>query len=422
MMRNRGLVMVVVLAALAGVMAGVAIYSMNQNDSVKTTINRSEQRRARLAAEAGVQYALASLQAIADAPQSPVTTDGDWAKLGSVGADSFILGSESFRVEILDNSARLDLNTITEQQLDNLPLTQEQIDSFLDWREAGSNPRTDGGKDEYYNALAKPYNTREGRLQTVSELLQIKGWTPDVLYNVQTNVVNTGRTTNTNTPQVPIFDLVSLDCFSGAYNPEGNGKANLNNAALTAQQLAQNAQIPIQSATTIINSRNAQPNRQFVRLSQVLTLPGIAGNQAVLRSLLDRMTISPAIRVEGHININTATADVLSVIPGITQDIANQIVDSRPTNGYQLLSEILTVSGDTAFLSAAADLLTVTSQSFRVRVVGKAGASTVALEAIVTINNTIPTVTRIEQSNFSNMPERWSWASEANQTTLLENK
>ena len=421
MMRNRGLVMVVVLAALAGVLAGVAIYSLNQNDSVKTTINRNEQRRARLAAEAGIQYALASLQTIADAPQTPVATDGDWAKLGSVGADSFLLGTESFRVEILDNSARLDINTITEQQLDNLPLTQEQIDSFLDWREAGSNPRTEGGKDEYYNSLSRPYNTREGRFQTVSELLQIKGWTPEVLYTIQTNTVNTNRTNN-NQPESPIFDLVSLDCFSGAYNPEGNGKSNVNNPTLTAQQLAQNAQIPIQTATTIINSRNARLNRQFALLSQVLTVPGVGTNQAVLRSILDRMTTSAAIRVEGHLNINTATAEVLSTLPGITQDIANQIVDSRPTNGYQLLSEILTVSGNTDFLSAAADTLTVTSQSFRIRVVGKAGTSTVGLEAIVTINNTIPTVIRVEQSNFSNMPERWSWASEANQTTLLENK
>ena len=413
--------MVVVLAALAGVLAGVAIYSLNQNDSVKTTINRNEQRRARLAAEAGIQYALASLQTIADAPQTPVATVGDWAKLGSVGADTFLLGTESFRVEILDNSARLDLNTISEQQLDNLPLTQEQIDSFLDWREAGSNPRTEGGKDEYYNSLSRPYNTREGRFQTVSELLQIKGWTPEVLYTVQTNTVNTNRTNN-NQPESPIFDLVSLDCFSGAYNPEGNGKSNVNNPALTAQQLAQNAQIPIQTATTIINSRNTRPNRQFALLSQVLTVPGVGANQAVLRSILDRMTTSAAIRVEGHLNINTATAEVLSTLPGITQDIANQIVDSRPTNGYQLLSEILTVSGNTDFLSAAADTLTVTSQSFRIRVVGKAGTSTVGLEAIVTINNTIPTVIRVEQSNFSNMPERWSWASEANQTTLLENK
>ena len=127
----------VVLAALAGVMAGVAIYAMNENDAVRTSINRSEHRRARLAAEAGIQYALTAIQTVADSPQNPVTTADDWALLGNTGADTFIVGNESFRVQILDNSGRLDLNTITEATLDNMPLTQEQIDSFLDWREAG---------------------------------------------------------------------------------------------------------------------------------------------------------------------------------------------------------------------------------------------------------------------------------------------
>ena len=414
--------MVVVLAALAGVLAGVAIYALNQNDAVKTSINRNEQRRARLAAEAAIQYALTTIQTVADAPQDPVTTDGDWALLGSTGADTFILGSETFRIQVLDNSARLDLNTITEPQLNNLPLTQEQIDSFLDWREAGANPRPEGGKDEYYNALTKPYNTREGQIQTVSEVLQIKGWTPDVLYNVQTNVVNTGRTSNNNTPESPIYDLVSLDCFSGAFDPQGNGKQNVNTANLTAQQLSQRGQISVQVATAILNARNLQPNRQFARLSQVLSVPGVAGNQQNIRNVLDRLSIATANRIEGHVNINTATVDVLSNLTGVTQDIANQIVDSRPTNGYRQLSEVLTVSSDAAFLASAADWLTVTSQSFRIRVVGKAGTTSVGLEAIVTINQSVPTVIRIEESSFSNMPDRWGWAANGNTTTLLENK
>jgi type II secretory pathway component PulK len=413
--------MVVVLAALAGVMTGVAIYALNQNDAVKTSINRSEHRRARLAAEAGIQYALTAIQTVADAPQNPVTTNDDWFTLGNTGGDTFIVGSESFRVQIQDNSSRLDLNTITEAQLSNLPLTQEQIDSFLDWREAGSTPRAEGGKDEFYNALTKSYNTREGRIQTVTELLQVKGWTPDTLFNVQTNTVNTNRTNN-NTPVSPIYDLVSLDCYSGVYDPQGNSKRDINQATLTAQQLSQAAQITIQAATTIINARNLQPNRQFARLSQVLTLPGIAGNQQTIRNVLDRMTVATATRVEGHININTATAEVLSNLNGVTEDIANQIVDSRPTSGYTQLSDVLTVSSDSAFLAAAADWLTVTSQSFRVRVVGKAGASTVGLEAIVTINQSVPTVIRIEEPIYSGLPDRWGWTSDGNTTTLLENK
>lgn len=415
-MRKRGVVMIVALAALAGVLAGVAIFAMNQNDAVRTTTNRNEQRRARLAAEAGIQYALTALQTVADAPQDPVTQGDDWATMGNNGADYFVVGNESFRLQILDNSSFIDINSITEQGLNNLPLTQEQIDSFLDWREAGNNARTDGGKDDYYNALAKPYNAREGRFLTVNELLQVKGWTPETLFTVQTNTINTGRTNST----LPLVDILGIDCYSSTYNPEGNGKQYLNQANLNAQQLAQTAQITVQVATAILNARNQRPNRQFTALSQVLTVPGVANNQQVLRSVLDRMTLAPATRIEGLVNINTASAETLSYIPGITEDIANQIVDSRPSDGYKQLSELLTVSGDQSFLTAAADNLTVNTQSFIVRVVGKAGRMTVALEALVAITNRVPTVMRVEESSFANMPERWSWADEANENTILE--
>ena len=302
-----------------------------------------------------------------------------------------------------------------------MPLTQEQIDSFLDWREAGGTARPEGGKDEYYNGLTKPYNTREGRILTVSELLQIKGWTPDVLYNVQSNTVTVGKTNN-NTPVSPISELVSLNCYSGLYDPQGNGKRNINAATLTAQQLQQSAQIPAQVATAIINARNLQPNRQFARLSQVLNVQGIVGNQQNIRNVLDRMSISTTTNIEGKVNINTATAEVLADLPGVTEDIANQIVDSRPTDGYKQLSDVLSVSQDRTFLATVADILNVNSQSFRVRVIGKAGTSTVGLEAIVTIVQTIPTVVMIEESSLGNLPDRWGWTSDGNTTTLLENK
>jgi len=214
--------------------------------------------------------------------------------------------------------------------------------------------------------------------------------------------------------------LLGIDCYSSSYNPDGDGKQYINQANLNAQQLAQTSQIPIQTATAIINARNQQPNQQFQRLSQVLTVPGVSNNQQVIRNVLDRMTLAPATRVEGLVNINTATAETLSYIPGITEDQANQIVDSRPSDGYQQLSEVLTVSGDASFLAAAADTLTVNTQSFIVRVVGKAGRMTVALEALVAITNRVPTIVRVEESSFANMPERWSWAEEANETTILE--
>lgn len=419
--RQRGVVMIVVLGILVGVLTGVAIYAANQSDAVRTTANRSEQRRARMAAEAGIQYALSYLQTIADSPQDPVTLDGDWATLGNDGADYFVIGNESFRLQILDNASFLDINTIDEATLNNLPLTQEQIDSFLDWREAGNTTaRAEGAKDDYYNNLSKPYNAREGLFQTVNELLMVRGWTPDTLYQIQSNTVNTGRTTNNNQPESPLSDILGLSCYSATTDPDGNGKVNINQQGLTDQQLSQRAQIPLQTATAIINAKNARANQQFDRLSQVIAVPGVQGNQQAIRGILDRMTTTAAPRIEGHVNINTAKAETLSYIPGVTQDIANQIVDNRPTDGYQQLSDLLSVSGDTTFLGAVADSMTVNTQSFLVRVEGKAGRMTVALEAVIAISNGAPTVVRVEQPSFANMPDRWSWQDEANETTLLE--
>lgn len=417
MRRNRGLVMVVVLGVIAGVLAGVAIYAMNQNDAVFTSISRSEHRRARLAAEAGIQLGLSSLQAVAEAPQDPVTLENDWAVLGNTGTDVYRIGQETFRLQVVDNTGKLDVNTVSEGVLNNMPLTQDQIDSFLDWREVATGPRTNGAKDEYYNNLARPYNTRMGRIQTVTELLQIKEWTPATLYEVQTDVVNSGRA---GTAEVPLIDILGADCYSAAYNPDGDGKVNLNNQGLTAQQLAQQAQINQQVATTIINSRATQPNGQYTALSQVLSLPGVSNSQDTIRNILDRTTTSTTERVEGKINVNTCTADVLSFLEGVTQDIANQIVDNRPTDGYQALSDLMSVSSDPDFIGTIGDYFNVNSQSFEVRVIGRAGRTTVALQAIVQINSGVPTILRIEEAPFANMAEYWQWGEEGNENTLLE--
>ena len=417
--RKRGLVMVVTLAALAGVVMGVAIFANNQNNAVQISINRNELRRARVAALAGMQYAMNSIQAVADAPQDPVTSEDDWAVLGQEGSETFILGNESFRIQIVDNSTFLDLNTVTEAQLLNLNLTQEQIDSLLDWREQGTNPRTEGAKDEYYNGLSKPYNTHLNRFQTVLELLNVKGFNPQTLFQVNTNTISTSANAVTD---IPLYDLIGLDCFSTASNPEGDGKANINLPTLTAQQLAQNAQIPQANAQTIIQQRGLQPNQQFPNLSTVINLPGFQNNQTLIRSVLDRMTTSATERVEGRINVNTATSSVLQTIPGISQDLAEQIVSNRPSGGYRLLSELLTVSSDSAFVGAVADSLCVNSQSFLIRIIGKAGRMTVAIQALVTISDSVPTITRIEDAPFPDMASRWNWQEPATETTLLENQ
>jgi hypothetical protein len=83
---------------------------------------------------------------------------------------------------------------------------------------------------------------------------------------------------------------------------------------------------------------------------------------------------------------------------------------------------LLTVSGDSAFVGAVADSLCVNSQSFLIRIIGKAGRMTVAIQALVTISDSVPTITRIEDAPFPDMASRWNWQEPATETTLLENQ
>jgi type II secretory pathway component PulK len=418
--QRQGVVFVVTLAALASIVASVAVFSQNQREAVQVTINRNELRRAKHAAEAAIQQAMTDLQTVAENTQDPVTLEDDWATRGNAGADSFILGRQSFRMQVVDNSSRLDLNTINEEQLLNLNLFQEQVDSFLDWREAGNNARASGAKDEYYNGLPNRYNAHLNRLQSVTELLNIQNFTPSNIYELPQNTSTTG--TNVNTIESPLIELVSIDCFSAAYDPQGNGKVNVNQPQIQAQQLAQQAQISVQSATAIIAARAVRPNQQFTAVSQIITLPNVSNNQQDLRNILDRVSVSQTERVEGRVNINTASAEVIGSIPGITRTLADQIVDQRPSGGYRALSEMVTVSSDSSFIGAVADNFATNSQSFIVRAIGKAGRMTYAIEALVVIENSAPKILRIEQAPFSNMTERWQWQDAASEVTLLENQ
>ena len=330
-----------------------------------------------------------------------------------------MLGTDSFRIQIIDNAAKIDLNTITEAQLENLNLTQEQIDSFLDWRDVGQSNRALGAKDDYYNGLTKPYNAHENQLQSVYELLDIKGFTPQNVFYPVDNTSSTSGSSALN--DLALVEIVTTLNYSAATTPEGDGRVNVNNPQLNAQNFSQQAQIPLQTAQQIIAQRGTQPNGAFTALSQVLAVPGIINNQAVVRSVLDRMSVAPGEQLIGKININTAPETVLQAIPGISQDIATQIVDNRPTGGYTQLSELLSIGSDQAFVGAVADSLNVNSQCFQVRIIGKSGRTEYGIEALIQIDQGIPKIIRIERPPYADLAAQWIWDEATTQTTLLDN-
>lgn len=77
---------------------------------------------------------------------------------------------------------------ISESLLMSLPgMTLDVTDAILDWLDEDEDSREFGAEAEYYNSLPTPYSPANGPLQTVEELLLVRGVTPNLLFGADVN-------------------------------------------------------------------------------------------------------------------------------------------------------------------------------------------------------------------------------------------
>jgi len=61
------------------------------------------------------------------------------------------------------------------------------VDSILDWIDQDSNHRINGAEEEYYKNEGLPYTAKNGRIETLTELLKVRGMTEEIFYGSQKN-------------------------------------------------------------------------------------------------------------------------------------------------------------------------------------------------------------------------------------------
>ena len=423
--RERGVVLVIALAILAGLIFLVASIAASQRVALRAEGNRVNARKARVAAEAGLQRALAALSGTVQDTTNPTqggavsgtvvqgqaqTQTDEWYTLGNSGDEKFTVGAGSFRIQIVDAGGFVNLNVAPEAELNQLPLNVEQVASILDWRETGANPRTQGAKDDFYNALSKPYNAKLRRFDSVDELLDVRYFIPADLWQVNSNTTGSTALPNLADGRQPtLADLVTTDSFSSQLAPGGGPLVNVNTQG-SAGRLQQAGMSP-QGAEAI-----QQGGTAYADLGAVLARVG----QNDYGPVLDNVTTSAATRVEGKINLNTASESVLMTLPEMTQDLAQAIVQYQST-GFTKLSDLLLVSGfnDGNNLRRFAGYFTVRSSVFLVRVVGECNGSQIALEGVVDTTSGTPRLIKMYEQPYSDMPTRWGWSDETTTETVM---
>lgn len=104
-------------------------------------------------------------------------------------------GDMPVRFGLVDESSKINLNTLVEQggdetqqrmQLMYLPgMTEDLVDAILDFVDPDQTPRALGAEDDYYAAFG--LTARNAPLESLDELLLVRGLTADILYGEDVN-------------------------------------------------------------------------------------------------------------------------------------------------------------------------------------------------------------------------------------------
>jgi type II secretory pathway component PulK len=302
--------------------------------------------------------------------------------------DDGSLGGVRFGLE--DESTRLNLNTLlmaeaqqegaATQLLMSLPgMTEEIADAILDWLDPDDEPRPLGAEVDYYATLQPGYACKNGPLETVEELLLVRGVTPRLLFGMDVNrngMIDPHEQLDRD-EQLEVAPgaergwsaFLTLHSLENNVRPDGQPRIylNQNDMATLYEQLT--AVFPEDWATFIVAYRQNGPysgNEQSreatgeldltkpgnTPLTQILDLIGaktrvtfqgsnqptvlespfsddIGAMNAYLPQLMENVTINPSPTIPGRINVNQAPREILAGIPGISEEVVEQILSRR---------------------------------------------------------------------------------------------
>ncbi len=179
MRSERGVALIVVLLVLA--LLAVVVTESAYSARLEASMVRAYRDGvvAQHLAEAGVHQAIREILS-----QAQVTAvDGDGAlvfyrslpgqttpaRVPALPRTRVALGAGEFSYRISDEAGRLGLNGA-------------DTNSLQDWQDANELHRAHGAESDFYLNLPVPYRARNGNLQDASELLQIRGVTPELYF------------------------------------------------------------------------------------------------------------------------------------------------------------------------------------------------------------------------------------------------
>jgi type II secretory pathway component PulK len=337
--------------------------------------------RARWAARAGVEECIAYL-----AWEVEHAADSDPVRLRHTLeeiADHEDLGGARYAIrheedgEIvkgpLDAHSRMNLNLMNEEQLMLLWGMEEDVArSILDWIDDDDEPREGGGTESsYYLQLEPSYEARNGPARTLSEIELVYEVDPLLLrgedWNLNGVLDPNERDGDTSWPpdngdgylDNEWSGLITTVSSGNGFGPSGLPKLLM--ATATVQELQERMGVDAVQAQTLKNYASRGNNAIEGLITNPLSEVAESVNDDSLgevddlsedqlrRALDEGITGGIQRNVPGKVNVNTASREVLELIPDVGPTLADQIVYYRQTSprGFTNLLDMLEVGGMT---------------------------------------------------------------------------
>ncbi|HVU07796.1 MAG TPA: general secretion pathway protein GspK [Verrucomicrobiae bacterium] len=178
---------------------------------------------------------------------------------------NYPIGDGAVSLKIIDLERKVNINRADPQALQQaltlIGVDADDIsvisDSIQDWIDADDSPRLAGAESDYYQTLNPPYYAKNAPIDDLSELLLVKGVTPDIywgtsatnhplsIFQQKQKELGLGRSPN----EIPDYPIGMVDIFT----PISSGRININTADTNVLQMIPG--VDAATAETIVQQR-----------------------------------------------------------------------------------------------------------------------------------------------------------------------
>jgi len=341
--QSKGTVLIVTIWVVL-VLAGLTlVFARSTRVSAILSANYSASLQAECVAEGARQYLVAQMETD---EQAKVLTNATPYEAMPVGQGYFWVLRSNLEDDhqldygLTDEAGKINLNSASLEMLLKLPgMTAELAASIIDWRDEDNELSPGGAENEYYLLLPEAYNCKNAPLETIEEILLIKGASDELLYGEDRNLngildENENDADASDPPdnrnsrlEGGFYDYVTVYSIEANVDGTGNKRININDV--------QNPELATVLRQVVTSDRYFQimdsirTGRPFRNILEFYFKAGLTAEE--FKQLADRLTTSDEPTVAGLVNVNTASKEVLLCLPGLEESDVKALLTRRDT-------------------------------------------------------------------------------------------